>query len=454
MRLQVALSLIAVSVLTTLSVLAAIREPSPYAVDLQVGLGRPVLLANQKNRVHVRVALNGRPQEVAAARRPPANVCIAIDRSSSMSDGDKMAHARAGAVQALRRLEAGDVFSVVAYDSTVQVVVPARRFGDQGGQSVEAAIHRLSPRGNTALFGGVTKCAAELRKHLDSERVNRIILLSDGQANVGPSTPAELGALGSDLMSEGISVATVGLGLHYNEDLMAELAMRSDGRHTFVEHASHLARFLDEEMGAIAAIVARDVRVKVRAAPGVRPLGILGRPADIVGGVVTAPFGKIYAGRQHFFVVEMEVDPVVAAAGRLGRLVADVEVSFRDLLNKEVITRQKSTSATFSSSPAEVEKNLDPRVMAEVAMLTAGSNATRAMQLRDQGDVAGAEKLLQQNVVDLEEGARRYNDKRLIERGQQMKRQADQVKKPAEWNQQRKLLKKTISDDPLDGLAL
>ena len=70
-------------------------------------------------------------------------------------------------------------------------------------------------------------------------------------ANVGPSSPAELGALGAQLAAEGISVATVGLGTDYNEDLMVELAVRSDGSHAFVQHAADLARFLDQELGAV-----------------------------------------------------------------------------------------------------------------------------------------------------------------------------------------------------------
>lgn len=86
-------------------------------------------------------------------------------------------------------------------------------------------------------------------------------------------------------------------------------------------------------------------------------------------------------------------------------------------------------------------------------MLTAGEENARAVKLRDQGDVKGAEELLQRNAAQLELDARRYKDKRLLERRDQVKKQADQVrKKPEEWNYQRKFMKKTISDDPLEGL--
>ena len=241
------------------------------AVRLEAGLAQPVMLAGQKNKAHLRVSLFGEKAQ-ATGPRPDANVCIAIDRSGSMHAGNKMAAARDGAKSALAKLRDSDYVSVVAYDSVVEVVVPARNASDRA--AIEAGIAGVGPRGGTALFAGVVKCAGEVRKFASKNRVNRIILLSDGQANEGPSSPAQLGALGASLAAEGISVATVGLGTDYNEDLMVELALRSDGSHAFVQHAADLARFLDQELGAVAAVVARDVEVKVlrrgRRAPAAR----------------------------------------------------------------------------------------------------------------------------------------------------------------------------------------
>ena len=70
---------------------------------------------------------------------------------------------------------------------------------------------------------------------MESEYVHRIILLSDGQANVGPSSPGDLGRLGAALLKEGISVTTIGVGTNYNEDLMARLSQKSDGNTYFAE---------------------------------------------------------------------------------------------------------------------------------------------------------------------------------------------------------------------------
>ena len=416
------------------------------AVRLEAGLAQPVMLAGQKNKAHLRVSLFG-DKAPATGPRPDANVCIAIDRSGSMHTGNKMAAARDGARSALAKLRDSDYVSVIAYDSVVEVVVPARNASDRA--AIESGIAGVDARGGTALFAGVVKCAGEVRKFASKNRVNRIILLSDGQANEGPSSPAQLGALGASLAAEGISVATIGLGVDYNEDLMVELALRSDGSHAFVQHAADLARFLDQELGAVAAVVARDVEVKVLGAAGTHPLRVLGRRADVVGQTVTATLGKINGGRQHVFVVEMDVDAMQAGSKRA---VADVEIAFRDLLGNRDVTSRQRVEAQFTKVAGEVEAKTDPRIMSELGMLTGDDLTQQAFKLRDQGDFSGAQRLLKQNAAQLEAAAKKWNDKRVSDRASRANKQAGELSPaPAEWNVQRKKFKKDSIDDLLNG---
>jgi Ca-activated chloride channel family protein len=328
------------------------------------------------------------------------------------------------------------------------VMVPATRASEHA--SIEAGIRALQAGGRTALFAGVVKCAGELRKSLDRSRVNRIVLLSDGVANVGPSTPAELGALGAQLMEEGISVTTVGLGTGYNEELMSELAMRSDGGHQFVEQAADLDRFLDDELKAATTVVARDVDVRVRCPHGVRPLRVLGRPADIVGATVTAPFAKIYARRQHYLVVEVEVDP--GAAGSERRL-ADVEVTFRDLLRDVGDRRTQSVSARFTGRAADVEARANPAIMAELRLIDDNVASEHALQLLKKGDARAARQVLEKNAATLEETFRVTRDTRLQARVARAREKARKVESgPTLPNILR--LTTDIGTDPLGGLPI
>ncbi|MDO8545370.1 MAG: VWA domain-containing protein, partial [Opitutaceae bacterium] len=208
-------------------------------IRLHVDIDRAVLPAETVEKAVIKIGLDGL-RLPRRELRPPVNLALVIDKSGSMS-GDKIAKAREAALEAVRRLAPDDIVSVITYDSQVQTLVHAQRVGD--GRRLESAICEIEAGGNTALYGGVTRGAAEVRRNLEDRRyVNRVILLSDGLANVGPSSAEELGRLGASLLKEGISVTTIGLGLGFNEDLMTRLAQRSDGNTYFVEHSSDLPR--------------------------------------------------------------------------------------------------------------------------------------------------------------------------------------------------------------------
>ena len=106
---------------------------------------------------------------------------------------------------------------------------------------------------------------------------------SDGHANVGPSSPGELGDLGASMKKENISVSTLGLGLGYNEDLMVQLAGKSGGNHQFIENASELADIFRREFDDVLSVVAQTIDVTVEIPEGIRPVRVLGNSADING---------------------------------------------------------------------------------------------------------------------------------------------------------------------------
>ena len=161
-------------------------------MELEVELSSPWLLATQPNHAFLKVSLTG--AELAnPASRPPINVAIVLDKSASM-EGENMVRAQEAAKQAIDQLGVQDVACLVAYDSSVRVLVPATRLIDKG--AFKAQIDAMIPGGKTALFAGVSKGAYEVRKFLEEGRVNRVVLLSDGKANVGPRTPGDLGEFG------------------------------------------------------------------------------------------------------------------------------------------------------------------------------------------------------------------------------------------------------------------
>ena len=381
------------------------RSASPDTpVRLRVELDRSVLPADSPERAIVKVALEGarlaRPEA-----RPPVNLALVIDRSGSMG-GAKIAQARAAALEAVSRLGSDDIVALVAFDDRVETLYPAQPLGD--GRALAAAIAELRPGGTTALFAGVEQGAAEVRKHSEDRRyVSRIVLISDGDANVGPRSPNELGGLGAALMEEGISVTTIGLGLDYNEDLMTRLAQRSDGNTYFAAGAADLPRIFAAELGDVLDVVARRVTVTVQFPTGVRPLRMVGREGVVRGQTAEITLNQLYGGQEKFALVEAEIEP--APAG-VEREIASATATFDDAGTQRRLTLTMRAGARFSGSHDLVVASANLRVQSDYAANAIAVAKEQAIALADAGRRADAASVLRREAQRLEAMGRIYSN--------------------------------------------
>ena len=403
-------------------------------VQLDVSMSQSTLLANKKQTTYLKVGLTG----FALAQqkeRPPVNVALVLDKSGSMN-GQKIARAREAAVSALERLNANDTVSIITYDSTVHVLVPATKLTDK--EQVIAKIKSITAGGSTALFAGVSKGAAELRKFINRDRVNRVILLSDGLANVGPQSPSELGALGASLGKEGIAVTTMGLGLQYNEDLMMQLANRSDGNHIFIERATDLVRIFNSEFDDVLSVVAQEVAITIHCNDGIRPIRMLNGEADINGQDVVVSMNQLYSKQEKYVILEVEIP---ATAPEKTRDVAKVDVSYSNMTTKTTDRLTSAVSVAFSESAEDVKNAVNREVMEKSVLQVANIQNQLATQLRDKGDIAGAQRVLQSNMFYLLTEAEKLDSKLLGQRRASNEVQSKNLE-GKKWNTYRKQMRR------------
>ena len=200
-----------------------------------------------------------------------------------------------------------------------------------------------------------------------ASRLNRIILMSDGLANVGPRQPADFQRLGRELAAEGISVTTIGLGSDYNEDLMARLANASDGSHAFARTAADLTRIFNQEFDEVLSVTAQEIEILIETR-GRREAAALARPrrrdhrqsrqaqggaglwlggVQPAGGAGSAGRGGARRGRDR----QRQASPTRPAAAASAR------------------RRSWRVKGRFSASDREVSASIDPTVMAPIIEL-------------------------------------------------------------------------------------
>lgn len=356
------------------------------AISLTVTPERDVISTSGARETIVQIELHG--GEASKKRTLPINLAVVLDRSGSMA-GAKLEKARQAAAVALDQLGPDDFFSLVVYDDEAEVLIAPQKAGNK--DALKEKIHGIRDGGGTALYAGVEKGAAQLRKYFDKEKVNRIILLSDGNANVGPSKPSDLAKLGKELREEGQNVSTVGLGDDYNEDLMTALAEASHANYYYVKNVEKLPSIFEEELGTVKSVVARNVKVTISLPEGVKPKAVLGEDEiSFNGQSVTIPLSDFYGSQTRRFLISCE-----APDGGDGKLeLASVSLAYDEAETGAAQSDRQSAWVKRSAHTSAVEASIRGEVAANSAIMQNRLAKERAVKLADAGKSREAAELL------------------------------------------------------------
>jgi len=205
--------------------------------------------------------------------REPMAFTAVLDVSGSMR-GEKIQAAREAVRQAVRRLHDADLFSLVTFANKARTVLKPTRVDAHLRQEVEGILHQVNPGGRTALCNGLEAGIEALLA--GPQETNLVLLLSDGQANVGETDLEKVGQRAFDACQGGITTSTLGVGRDYNEALMVEIATQGGGRFYHVLHAHQIVPYVAGELGEVSALAARDValHLSLPAGTGLQPFSL------------------------------------------------------------------------------------------------------------------------------------------------------------------------------------
>ncbi|HYP53642.1 MAG TPA: VWA domain-containing protein, partial [Pyrinomonadaceae bacterium] len=211
-------------------------------------------------------------EDAAARRRPRLNVGLVLDRSGSMG-GEKMERAREAASYCVEQLLPTDRLSVVVFDDMVEVLVPSRPVEDKPG--IKSALSRVHARNSTALHEAWVRGGMQVSEHLDADAINCVLLITDGQANVGLTNTDEIVSQAAGLFKRGVSTSTVGIGADFNEDLLMPMAQGAGGNAWHVREPGDMRGVFAVELEGLLAQFAHHVTLGLVPADGVRVADLL-----------------------------------------------------------------------------------------------------------------------------------------------------------------------------------
>jgi Ca-activated chloride channel homolog len=220
---------------------------------------RPALLSGFDNTVDLLLRLQAPAAPPVASDRSPLNLAIVLDRSGSMF-GQPIDEAKRCATMIIDRLEVTDRAALVVYDGEVEVLVPTTPAADKA--LFYRAIASVDSRGSTDLHGGWLKGAELMAAVAKDSAMTRVLLLSDGHANVGVLDVSVIAQQCADLAGAGVTTSTYGVGRGFNEDLMIRMANAGHGNSYYGETAEDLMGPFAEEFDLLAALCAKQVHFR------------------------------------------------------------------------------------------------------------------------------------------------------------------------------------------------
>ena len=235
------------------------QDGKPFAVHTQT-----VDSPWQADAKLIRIAIQA--ADLAPEKRPPANLVFLIDTSGSMDDPDKLPLVKKTVCHFAEALRADDRISLITYSGSTAEILPPTA-GDQK-ETIIAALKPLRAHGATAGGEALRMAYDAAAKNYRKDGINRILLATDGDFNVGISDPATLKNYVAEKRKSGISLTTLGYGRgNYNDEMMEQLADAGDGNYSYIDSEAEAKKVLVRQLTSTLATVARDVKIQLEFNP-------------------------------------------------------------------------------------------------------------------------------------------------------------------------------------------
>lgn len=359
-------------------------------------LSQPTIVVGESTKVSlvVRFGADGKKEDVP---RRKLNLSLVLDRSGSMG-GSPLRQAIKAAQELVGEMTDNDLLSVVIYDDDVETIVPHAKATDK--KAIQQRIGNVRAGGCTNLAGGWLEGIKHVKQHAKPDEVNRVLLLTDGQANMGITDPAVLKKTSGEKAKEGVVTTTLGFGSGFNEDLLIGMAREAEGNFYFIETPDDVQQVFKIELEGLSSVVGQNVVVNVRPSELVEHGWVLNKyRTEEKGEELRVTLGDVYAVEEKVLALEIQVKAPKAGPIELARIAysfqAVVDGSIKDLTGELVV---KANVGTAEEAAAATQ---DLQVVGEARRLEIAKAKDVAVELADKGDHKTAAQNLRKIAEEL-----------------------------------------------------
>ncbi len=384
---------------------------------VEAGLDRDALLLGSTETRFLAVTVTA-PEGIGQTVRRPVDLSVVIDTSGSMAARGKIDYARRATKMLASEMQPGDRFSVVTFSDRANRLIASQSVENIG--HLHQVIDGIYEGGGTNLYAGMEMGGQEVQRSLSPGMVGRVVVLSDGHANVGLTDPTALSQYASVLAQGGVSVSAVGLGLDYNEDMLADIADLGGGSYDFVDNPRGLTDVFTDELRRTASVVATDINVDLRLPEGVEGLDVIGWDATPSAAGWSVRLGDMVAGEQRKIIARVRV-----RADHEGAIdVAHLKANYTDLIDQRSAQARTQASAVVTDDARLALKSVNTPLAVAANQAWGNWFLDQSARSYATGDLAGSAALLAEGNQVLSTASADLNSKVLGRDAEELAEQA------------------------------
>jgi uncharacterized protein YegL len=362
-------------------------------VDLRITPSRSVLPASQEPQLLYALVELSAQSGATKMPRLPLNLCLVIDRSSSMR-GERLQQVKQAAMQILDLLGDHESFALVTFNDRAEVVVSAQLA--RARAEIKRQISAIEAAGGTEMATGLALGVQELQRAMMPRAVHRLLLLTDGRTYGDEGRCVEIARRAQ---SRGIGITALGIGSEWNEDLLETIAARENSRTHYITSAAEITKIFTAEVERMHNIFAQDVHLRAtlppqallrsldRVRPYIGPLPVI-EEADFVW---TAALGDWPENDVQALLMELVVPPLPVGRHTLLRL----GLRYRTPGSDGATASHEQVLTITTRDPDEVSDEVDPTVKHWLERLVAYRLQASAWQAVEEGKLEEATRRLQ-----------------------------------------------------------
>lgn len=264
------------------------KDVNVAEITVHAELSQTKLIQGQDSTVYVNlgiqtpVPINLMQAGEALVNRTPTDLVVVLDRSPSMLAANKFPYAKAAVLELIQKLGPADRLGLIGFDRSAVVYAGLTAVTPGTRPRLRDLVQRMTV-GSATNIGAGLKRAGDMLGRRPSERVKKIMLLSDGETNTGITDPQALANMASEISGHHIVLSTIGMGLGFNEALMAALADHGMGHYAYLEHLDTLGGILARDLDETRSLYADRSALHIELSDGVKLVDAAGYPIERLG---------------------------------------------------------------------------------------------------------------------------------------------------------------------------